>query len=56
MGFVMAISARNLYTIGEGDYESSREWANEMLGLPKEDPNEATKRTLDMVAGGWIRR
>ncbi|KAJ6101837.1 hypothetical protein N7486_004264 [Penicillium sp. IBT 16267x] len=27
--------------------------ANEALGLPKEDLDEATKRTVEMVEGGW---
>lgn len=26
---------------------------NDILGLPKEDLDEATKRTVDMVESGW---
>ncbi|KXG46446.1 uncharacterized protein PGRI_053020 [Penicillium griseofulvum] len=36
-----------------GDFAGIMELANDVLGLPKEDLDEATKRAVDMVAGGW---
>ncbi|KAJ5360793.1 hypothetical protein N7517_009984 [Penicillium concentricum] len=36
------------------DYARTMELANDILGLPKEDLDEATKRAVDMVAGGWV--
>ncbi|KAJ5921651.1 hypothetical protein N7454_009125 [Penicillium verhagenii] len=35
------------------DYASTLSVANETLGLPKEDLDEATKRAVEMVEGGW---
>lgn len=37
----------------ESDFAGTMELANDVLGLPKEDLDEATKRVVDMVAGGW---
>ncbi|KAJ5803616.1 uncharacterized protein N7503_006066 [Penicillium pulvis] len=37
----------------KSDYASTLMVANEALALPKEDLDEATKRTVDMVEGGW---
>ncbi|KAJ5934095.1 hypothetical protein N7466_003642 [Penicillium verhagenii] len=37
----------------QSDYASTLSVANETLGLPKEDLDEATKRTVEMVEGGW---
>lgn len=45
--------ARVFYPDGSGDYESSKGLDNEGLGLPQEDLDEATKRTVEMVNGGW---
>ncbi|KGO42643.1 hypothetical protein PEX1_016500 [Penicillium expansum] len=42
-----------LPTNKEGDFAGTMELANDILGLPKEDLDEATKRVVDMVAGGW---
>jgi hypothetical protein len=35
------------------DYAATMPLANEALGLPTEDLDEATKRTVDMVESGW---
>jgi hypothetical protein len=35
------------------DYAGTQKTANEVLGLPKEDLDEATKRTVEMVENGW---
>ncbi|KAJ5865657.1 hypothetical protein N7534_000210 [Penicillium rubens] len=37
----------------EADFAGTMELANDILGLPKEDLDEATKRAVDMVAAGW---
>ncbi|KAJ5588266.1 hypothetical protein N7537_010944 [Penicillium hordei] len=36
-----------------GDFAGTMELANDVLKLPKEDLDEATKRAVDMVARGW---
>ncbi|KAK9327928.1 hypothetical protein V1520DRAFT_347470 [Lipomyces starkeyi] len=35
------------------DYAAKSPLANDVLGLPKEELDEATKRAVDMVQGGW---
>ncbi len=45
--------ARVFYPNGDGDFESSRGLANEVLGLPKEELDEATKGAVEMVESGW---
>ncbi|KAK7413266.1 hypothetical protein QQX98_007854 [Neonectria punicea] len=35
------------------DFAATRPTANGLLGLPKEDLDEATKRAVDMVESGW---
>lgn len=35
------------------DYAGSKGVVNEVLGLPREDLDEATRRTVDMVKSGW---
>ncbi|KPM45207.1 hypothetical protein AK830_g1322 [Neonectria ditissima] len=35
------------------DYAATSPMANEILGLPKDDLDEATKRAVDMVESGW---
>jgi len=60
-GFPKALYARVFFPNGNGDFESGRGLANSLIGLPKEDLDEATKRalddvtkgTLDMVKSGW---
>jgi len=52
-GFAKALYARVFFPNGDGDFESSRGLVNSLLGLPKEDLDEATKRTLEMVQSGW---
>ncbi|KAG9906579.1 NAD(P)-binding protein, partial [Aureobasidium melanogenum] len=52
-GFGRAMYARVFYPDGSGDYESSKGLDNEGLVLPQEDLDEATKRTVEMVNGGW---
>ena len=52
-GFVKAMYSRNFFPNGDGDYESSRGLANDLIGLPKENLDEATKRAVEMVESGW---
>jgi hypothetical protein len=52
-GFAKAIYARIFHNDGVGDYESTRGLANDTLGLPKEDLDEYTKKTVEMVEAGW---
>lgn len=37
----------------ESDFAGTMKLANDVLGLPQEDLDEATKRVVDMVTGGW---
>lgn len=37
----------------QSDFASTVSVANEILALPKEDLDEATKRAVEMVEGGW---
>ena len=53
MGFAKALYSRSFYPNGDGEFESKRGLANEALGLPKEDLDEATKSALKLVESGW---
>lgn len=52
-GRAKAMYSRVFFPNGDGDFEGKRGLANGMLGLPKEDLDEATKRAVDMVESGW---
>ncbi|KAJ5211184.1 hypothetical protein N7491_011004 [Penicillium cf. griseofulvum] len=53
-GFAKVLYGNVLSPTNEmGDFAGIMELANDKLGLPKEDLDEATKRAADMVAGGW---
>lgn len=52
-GFAKAMYSRSFFPNGDGDYESSRGLANDLIGLPKENLDEATKRAVEMVESGW---
>jgi hypothetical protein len=53
LGFAKALYARLFFESGEGDYESQGGLDNEKLGLPSEDLDEATKRAVEMIEGGF---
>jgi hypothetical protein len=53
MGFQTALYARSLYPNGDGNFESKFELANEVLGLPKEDLDESTKKAKQMIEEGY---
>ncbi|GFF35098.1 hypothetical protein IFM51744_02669 [Aspergillus udagawae] len=52
-GFAQALYARVFYPNGGGDYESRRGLDNSVLGLPKEDLDERTKRAKEMFESGY---
>ncbi|EXJ67287.1 uncharacterized protein A1O5_09300 [Cladophialophora psammophila CBS 110553] len=52
MGFVKLLYARVFYPNGDGDYESKYGLHNDILGLPQEDFDEATKRAVDLANRG----
>lgn len=52
-GFAKSMYSRIFFPNGDGDYESSAGLDNKVVGLPKEELDEATKRTVEMVESGW---
>ncbi|KAF2096951.1 NAD(P)-binding protein [Rhizodiscina lignyota] len=52
-GLAKAMYARVFFPNGDGDYESNRGLANDVLGLKKDDLDESTKRAVEMVEAGW---
>ncbi|KAJ5812398.1 hypothetical protein N7474_008699 [Penicillium riverlandense] len=53
-GFAKMLYGKVFLSTNEvSDFAGTRSTANEALGLPKEDLDEATKRTVDMVESGW---
>ena len=55
-GFATALYARAFYPSKNGDFESKHGLANDTLGLPNEDLDEATKRTVEMVQNGFVEK
>lgn len=56
IGFGICLYTRTFFPNGGGNFEETQGLANEALGLPKEDFDEATKRSLDMFKGGFGRK
>ncbi|KAI8931815.1 hypothetical protein NX059_011452 [Plenodomus lindquistii] len=52
-GFAKAMYARLFFESGEGDYKTGEEMHDEVLGLPREELDEATRRAVEMVEGGF---
>ncbi|EEU46772.1 uncharacterized protein NECHADRAFT_36605 [Fusarium vanettenii 77-13-4] len=52
-GWAMGMYARTFYPNGDGNIEAKYGLANDVLGLPKEDLDEATKRALEMVHSNY---
>jgi hypothetical protein len=52
-GFQKALYARAFFPNGGGDFTLTHGTANQLLRLPKEDLDQATKRALDMAESGW---
>ncbi|KAK2811494.1 hypothetical protein FQN50_002117 [Emmonsiellopsis sp. PD_5] len=55
MKFVRMIYSRIFFEGGDGDYEGSRGLDNEVLGLPVEDLDEATKVAVKMGLDGMVK-
>jgi len=55
LGFARMMYTRMFYPNGDGNYEASRGLMNGVLGLPKEDLDEATKRAVELFEkeGGY---
>ncbi|KIW83944.1 hypothetical protein Z517_03190 [Fonsecaea pedrosoi CBS 271.37] len=51
-GFQKMLYSRVFFPNGDGDFESKYGLHNDLLGLPKEDLDEATKRAVDLAAKG----
>ena len=49
MGFLKSMYTRVFYADGNGDYETGKGTSNALLGLPKEDLDEATKAAIKRV-------
>ncbi|CEJ93826.1 hypothetical protein VHEMI09393 [[Torrubiella] hemipterigena] len=47
-GFGLCLYARTFYPNGDGNFEAKHGLANEVLGLPKEDIDEATARAVEI--------
>lgn len=53
LGFALALYARIFYPDGGANHEATTALDNEILGLPKEDLDEATRRAIGMVDAGF---
>ncbi|KUI69850.1 Sterol-4-alpha-carboxylate 3-dehydrogenase, decarboxylating [Cytospora mali] len=53
-GFVRLLYTRVFYPNGGGDYETSKGIQNEILDLPKEDMDEATKEAIRLALSGEL--
>lgn len=52
-GFAKALYTRIFFKDGAGNFELNRGLANDTIGLGKDDLDEATKRTIEMVSSGF---
>ena len=55
-GFAKSMYSRVFFPNGAGNHERDRGLDNDLLSLSKEDLDEATKRTVEMVDDGWTAR
>ncbi|VUC38223.1 unnamed protein product [Clonostachys rosea] len=53
LGFALALYARIFYPNGGANFEATQALDNKILGLPKEDLDEATRRAIGMVDAGF---
>lgn len=51
VGFAKMLYSRIFFPDGSGNFEKRRGLANQALGLPKEDMDEATKRAVERGSG-----
>lgn len=54
IGYIEALYVRMFYPGGEGHYEARGLLHNDVLGLPKEDLDECTRRAIELRDGGAI--
>ena len=52
-GFAKAMYARGFFPNDGVDFASTKGLANQVLELPTDDLDEATKRAVEMVESGW---
>jgi len=52
-GFVQVLYSRVFYPDGSGNHEAKHGLHNDVLGLPKEDFDEATKLAIKMDHDDW---
>ncbi|KAI4128234.1 MAG: hypothetical protein LQ341_006698 [Variospora aurantia] len=52
-GFPKTLYSRVFFPNGDGDYEVNHGVAKQVLGLPEEDMDEATRRAVEIVESGW---
>ena len=52
LGFAIALYTRTMFPNGDGNYEASKGLHNDILGLPKEDLDEFTKKGIEFAALG----
>lgn len=53
-GFVRLLYTRVFFPNGDGDYESRKGLLNDVVGLPKEDLDEATRAAIDFALTGEL--
>lgn len=53
-GFMRLLYTRVFFPTGDGDYESSRGLQNDVLALPREDLDEATRAAIDLALNGGL--
>ena len=56
VGLAKAMYSRVFYPNGDGDFETSRGLDNDLIGLPKDDLDEATKRAVQMNEDGFFNK
>jgi hypothetical protein len=52
-GFMRAMYTRPFFPVAGGHYQDTRGLQNGLLGLPKEDLDEATREAVEMVKARW---
>jgi hypothetical protein len=52
-GFAKSMYTRIFYPNGDGDFEKARGLANGVIGIPKDNLDDATKRAVDLAESGW---
>ncbi|PWY86788.1 NAD(P)-binding protein [Aspergillus heteromorphus CBS 117.55] len=53
MGYVQMLYSRQFYPNGDGDFGAKHGLANDLLGLPREDLDEGTRRAKALIESGY---